>query len=605
MTFPIKSFSFTQQNFEQPAMDQPAIAQLPSPDEKNKIGYIILTTNVINDNGGNKQPSDFTINIHDTSAFPSSLEAVPSPQVQIISVNEGKYSISVNNVNGYNISLENQCEGVINYGEVRSCLIIADDDGNISSTSKLPILPLSLSDLLLPDLAGKDQDIKPKIAAIPKPADPSKVGFLLISTNVINDNGGNKQPSDFTINIHGTPAFPSSFKAASSKMIQVVAVSEGQYSVSVANSVAGYQSFLQFECQGQINPNEIKTCLITLNDISSPIPCPQGQHLENGQCVPNPPEPCPQGQHLENGQCVPNPPEPCPQGQHLENGQCVPNPPEPCPQGQHLENGQCVPNPPPTGGAFPVQGVIWMYDSKQTLINDISLPSGETHPIDKVLLSSGASGVNAHIIKNGWLEVQSGGGNGRVYWDYHELPQFSQLDTAGFNTVMTGTFKLKPGIENLSIKDGNHGTDGWILDGKLVFGGFGFSIHRTEVQSKVEYWHNLQGQEVASQYPNGIILQDDKEYKFFSTMRTDRTNNEVVLNVWLDFGDGKGWVLVMKDRKWGMSGWNPDGIPNGDDTTEIEKGPSFIKKHHIWTRANGSGHLPIKDIRIGTISFIS
>ena len=74
LTFPIKSFSFTQQNFEQPAIDQPAIAQLPSPDEKNKIGYIILSTNVINDNGGNKQPSDFTINIHDTSAFPSSLK---------------------------------------------------------------------------------------------------------------------------------------------------------------------------------------------------------------------------------------------------------------------------------------------------------------------------------------------------------------------------------------------------------------------------------------------------------------------------------------------------------------------------------------------------
>jgi hypothetical protein len=46
-----------------------------------------------------------------------------------------------------------------------------------------------------------------------------------------------------------------------------------------------------------------------------------------------------------------------------------------------------------------------MYDSKQTLSNDISLPSGETHPTDKVLLSSGASGVNAHPIKNGWLEV--------------------------------------------------------------------------------------------------------------------------------------------------------------------------------------------------------
>ena len=61
----------------------------------------------------------------------------------------------------------------------------------------------------------------------------------------------------------------------------------------------------------------------------------------------------------------------------------------------------------------------------------------------------------------------------------------------------------------------------------------------------------------------------------------------------------------MKDRKWGMSGWNPGSVPNGEDKTEIEKGPSFIERHHIWTRANGSGDLPIKDIRIGTINFIS
>ena len=98
----------------------------------------------------------------------------------------------------------------------------------------------------------------------------------------------------------------------------------------------------------------------------------------------------------------------------------------------------------------------------------MTLQSGTTPPQDRVLLSSGASGVSAHPIKNGWLEVQSGGGNGRVYWNYHEVPQFSQLPTAGFNTAMTGTFMFKPGIDNLSIKDGNHGTDGWSLDGQYA-----------------------------------------------------------------------------------------------------------------------------------------
>ena len=63
----------------------------------------------------------------------------------------------------------------------------------------------------------------------------------------------------------------------------------------------------------------------------------------------------------------------------------------------------------------------------------------------------------------------------------------------------------------------------------------------------------------------------------------------------------------MKDRIWGLSGWSPGSVPNGDDKADILKGPSFIKKHHIWTRANsdGGGVLPVKDIKIGTTDFLS
>jgi Concanavalin A-like lectin/glucanases superfamily len=264
-------------------------------------------------------------------------------------------------------------------------------------------------------------------------------------------------------------------------------------------------------------------------------------------------------------------------------------------------------SPPSSENIYPVSNIIWTYDSKQTLSNDITIPDGMTHPTDPVLLSSGASGVDSHSIRNGWLEIESGGGNGRVYWNYHELPYFSQLSTAGYNTVMTGTFMFKPGIDNLSIKDGNHGTDGWVLDGQLVFGGFGIAFHRNEVETKVEYWHNRQGSDVTITYPNGLNLIDNKEYKFFITFITDRINQDIVLNAWLDFGDGNGWVKVMTDRKWGQTGWSPGNVPNGNDKADIIKGPSFIKKHHIWTRANSNGGvvLPIKDIRIGTIGFIS
>ena len=68
---------------------------------------------------------------------------------------------------------------------------------------------------------------------------------------------------------------------------------------------------------------------------------------------------------------------------------------------------------------------------------------------------------------------------------------------------------------------------------------------------------------------------------------------------------GDGWIHVMKDRTWSESNWDPGNVPNGDDKEDIEKGPSFIERHHIWTRANSDGILPIKDLMIGTTDFIS
>jgi hypothetical protein len=86
---------------------------------------------------------------------------------------------------------------------------------------------------------------------------------------------------------------------------------------------------------------------------------------------------------------------------------------------------------------------------------------------------------NIYSIRNGWLEVESGGGNGgngRVYWTYNEVSQFSQLATTGFNPVMTGSFMLKPGFDNLSNRNSKHGMDGWVFDGQYVLGRMWHSI---------------------------------------------------------------------------------------------------------------------------------
>jgi Prealbumin-like fold domain len=618
----------------------PTIAQIPSVEEQSQRGFLILTTNVINDNGGSKQAPDFIINVLGSPSFPSILQAAQTPDVQIISIQAGYYSISVNDTQGYNTSFGNQCEGQIKAGEIKSCFITIDESSTtidkVPTIPQLPVMPLSLPSLLLPpsQTSGEEGE-KLTISQIPlTEEEQSELGFLVIGTNVINDNGGTKQAPDFIINVLGSPAFPSSFKAALSNLMQVISIQPGQFSLSV-NNTQGYDTSFGNQCEGQIKAGEIKTCLITVNDkgTTTPPPPPSGDvdakfaelikranpnelvlldgsgstgTITSWSIVQTDGQP---SVVLENAPTKP-----------FSKQFIMPNTDDTLKFTLTVRNDQTgkqntdtmtvsktltTPPPPPPTGNFPVPNVSWFYDSKNALSKDMTLKSGSTHPQDRVLLSSGASGVSSHPIKNGWLEVQSGGGNGRVYWNYHEVPQYSQLPTAGFNTAMTGTFMFRPGIDNLSIKDGNHNTDGWVLNGKYAFGGFGLAFHRDSVESKAEYWHNNQGNGITAPYPNGLKMIDNKEYKFFLTLVTDRAKQEVVLNAWLDFGDGKGWIQVMKDRKWGQSGWSPGSVPNGEDKADILKGPAFIKKHHIWTRANGGSSMPIKDIMIGTLPFLS
>ena len=482
-------------------LEVPTIAQIPSVEEQSQRGLLILTSNVINDNGGSKQASDFIINILGSPAFPSSFKAVDTPKVQIVSIQEGYYSVSVNDTQGYKTSFGNQCEGQLKAGEIKSCSITLDDSSilnNINTIPQLQILPLSLPSLLLPPQTSGGEKLT--ISQIPTTEEQSQLGFLVVGTNVINDNGGSKQASDFIINILGSPAFPSSFKAAPSNLMQVISIQEGQFSISV-NNTQGYDISFENQCEGQIEVKEIKTCLITVNDKGTTTPPPPPPPIGNVDAKfpelikrANPNEVVILDGSGSTGtitswSIVQTDGQPsvvlenAPTTKPFSKQFIMPNTEDTLKFTLTVRNDQTgkqdtdtmtvsktltTPPPPPVGN-FPVPNVNWFYDSKNALSKDMTLSSGTTPPQDRVLLSSGASGVSSHPIKNGWLEVQSGGGNGRVYWNYHEVPQFSQLPTAGFNTAMTGTFMFKPGIDNLSIKDGNHNTDGWSLEGQVCF----------------------------------------------------------------------------------------------------------------------------------------
>src|SRR5918995_6083379 len=129
-SFPIISFA------QQSDVQVPTIAQIPSVEEQSQSGFLIITTNVINNNEGTKEESDITINLLGSQSFPSSFQASPLPKVQIISIQEGQYSISVDNAQGYKISFGNQCEGQIKTDQIKTCLITLDD---LSSTTPPPV----------------------------------------------------------------------------------------------------------------------------------------------------------------------------------------------------------------------------------------------------------------------------------------------------------------------------------------------------------------------------------------------------------------------------------------------------------------------------------
>ena len=297
------------------------------------------------------------------------------------------------------------------------------------------------------------------------------------------------------------------------------------------------------------------------------------------------------------------PPPGCPSGQCIDpiTRQCrLPNSNETIDQ----TTGECkiVTIPPPPPGNFPVN-VNWYYSSDQVLSQNADLTSSKyisNESPNQILLPSGASGAKNHKISDGWLEIDSGGGNGRVYWDYVKHPTMKADPKYGKSIAMTGTFKLQS-ADNLSIKDGNHGTDGSIIeDMDLVFGGFGLSFHETEVQSKVEYNHDVsQGNEESQKYPNNKKISRTGTTKYFITIVANDSENSVKLNAWLDFGQG--WELVMKDRTWkqGDNSWKPpSGIPSGKDKAQIEAGPAHIVRNHIWTRANDK-NLQIQKVQIG------
>jgi uncharacterized repeat protein (TIGR01451 family) len=181
---------------------------------------VIVIKHVVNDNGGGKSASDFTMTLSGNSAsvpnFPGSEAGTTVP------LNEGNYTVDETSHVGYTETKSADCTGTIAIGQTKTCTIT-------------------------------NNDIAPQLTVI---------------KHVINDNSGTSKASDFTMTVAGTNVSSPSFAGAESPGTTVT-LNAGSYSAN-ENLAVGYDKSLSADCTGTIAIGETKTCTITNNDVAHP-----------------------------------------------------------------------------------------------------------------------------------------------------------------------------------------------------------------------------------------------------------------------------------------------------------------------------------------------
>jgi hypothetical protein len=176
---------------------------------------LIVKKHVIADNGGGAVAADFTITVNGTNVSSSTFAGDESGMA--VTLDAGSYSVTETGPSGYAESDSADCTGTIANGDTKTCTITNDD-------------------------------IQPK---------------LIVKKHVVNDNGGTLDASNWTINVAGTNATPSSFPGNESGTL--VMLDAGDYAVS-ENTIAGYTPSPTRNCPGTIAVGQEKTCIITNDD---------------------------------------------------------------------------------------------------------------------------------------------------------------------------------------------------------------------------------------------------------------------------------------------------------------------------------------------------
>src|SRR5205085_6989298 len=128
----------------------------------NALPKLIVIKHVINDSGGTATAANFTMPVTGGSPSPASFPGAESPGTTVAINTAGAYSVSETGPSGYSSTFSSDCTGTIAGGETKTCTVTNDD----------------------------------------------KPGTLIVKKHVVNDNGGTRPASDFTMSVTGTNVPP-------------------------------------------------------------------------------------------------------------------------------------------------------------------------------------------------------------------------------------------------------------------------------------------------------------------------------------------------------------------------------------------------------------
>jgi hypothetical protein len=334
----------------------------------------------------------------------------------------------------------------------------------------------------------------------------------------------------------------------------------------------------------------------------------------------------------------------CPVGFNWDEtlGRCVISPQQ-CPTNYRWEPAQnkCVPStgtPPPGGTTDPMVGVEWFYNSTATQNTPQTITVGSYDSVEGILLASNYADAGSVVIgSDQWITITGAGAaatlgsaNTRLAVDYWKKSNFGSDARVGRNTAFNFKFQYNNNV-SIRVQDGNDYPSAPLSPAR-VFGGFSVSFYGPNPDpntgyfdgtgSRVSYWYRPSdglfgnSEQTNATYPGGRSFEVGKTYEVFGTYRTNRTTTSVIVNTWINFGDGSGWVKTLTDRVFSPSTWSPTSpgtIPTGFiDTEEIASGPPThdeLRRHRlVILNANADVNPPrpslkVKDIRIGTLPY--